>query len=67
MMLANGLVLLSSKRAPVVMIGRLHPHSSTNKGLSCVIVVVCSIAGGAQVDPYPHNAVTCERCHTRHL
>jgi CxxC motif-containing protein (DUF1111 family) len=45
------------------MIGRLHARSSSNKGLSCVIVVICSIAGGAQVDPYPHNAVTCERCH----
>jgi len=35
-----------------------------NKGLSfCLIVVVCPILGAGQVDPYPHNAVTCERCH----
>jgi CxxC motif-containing protein (DUF1111 family) len=27
------------------------------------LIVVCSFFAFGQVDPYPHNAVTCERCH----
>jgi Di-haem oxidoreductase, putative peroxidase len=28
-----------------------------------LILAICSIIGVGQGDPYPHNAVTCERCH----
>jgi CxxC motif-containing protein (DUF1111 family) len=34
------------------------------KASSCLIAIVCSILAAGQVDPYPHNAVTCERCHS---
>jgi len=37
---------------------------SSMRSLSCrLILAVSSVLAGAQVDPYPHNAVTCERCH----
>lgn len=34
-----------------------------NELLSCLVVVVCPILALGQIDPYPHNAVTCEHCH----
>ena len=30
---------------------------------SLVVVVACSSLAAGQIDSYPHNAVTCERCH----